>query len=268
LTTKLPIVETISYSGLSNFELCPKYFELVNVKKLRKEKSSEEMAFGTLSHKYIQAILLDAITPENAVVRAAKTWKRLCSLYKITDIKYLNYTFLFEKILPEVLPFFEKNFGKIEVIGIEWELKSKIVGFPQNFKGFIDLIFKRLDTGEIIIADLKTASSVYFFKEYQNAKKDAQLVLYKKFYSELENINPENIKLCFVVLEKNIKSKNPISYIDVPCGNVKAKNAEEWLEKSLTSINKEVFRKNFTACHRFGRTCEFYKSENCSRIIK
>jgi hypothetical protein len=156
-----------------------------------------------------------------------------------------------------------KNF---EVLEVEYEIKSQLKDFPQFFKGFIDIVIKA-ENGKIIIIDFKTAASLYFFNEFKDAKKDAQLVLYRNFYSKLENMSVDNIELNFIVLEKNINSKSPISLVKILCGNKKSTNAEEWMNNALKAINSNRFIKNFSSCFKYGmdKPCEFWSTTHCTR---
>ena len=260
--SELPI-ERISYSSCCDYSYCGRYFNLVHIQKVGRKQQSPDTIFGSWIHSYVQSVLEGKLEPLPASIEYKKKWKRLCSLYKLPE-KYLSWDVVGEKVILNVREFFKEKFGNFKVRHIEYQILQKLSEFPQNFKGFIDIVLE-LEDGKIVVADFKTAGSLYFFKKYQDAVKDYQIVLYKKFYSEIEKIDIKNIDLCFIVLEKNAKSKTPISLIEVTSGNVKLKNAENWVSTNLMAINSNKFFPNRSACHKFGpdNPCVFFRTKHC-----
>ncbi len=45
---RFKIVETISYSSLSDLNFCPKYYELVNIKRLKPWKNTPDTLFRNI----------------------------------------------------------------------------------------------------------------------------------------------------------------------------------------------------------------------------
>lgn len=260
---KLPILDRVSYSSLTDFNYCPKFFELNNIKRLKPPSHSVDTHFGTLLHNTIQNVLGGKIEASKASMRLVKTWTRYCRWFKQDAV--LKYSTIGKSIVETVQEKIEAQFGKFKVLEIEYQIKGVIENHPQYFKGFIDIVLQ-LESGRVIVADFKTTSSIFFFNKYRDKFKDYQITLYKKFYSELKNIELDQIDTCFILLEKNEKSKQPISFVDVSSGNKKIKNATEWLDSSLKAINKQKFVKNRTSCHKFGEKhpCFFFHSEHCS----
>lgn len=92
------IVQTISYSSLSDFNYCPKYYQLVNIKRLKPFKNSPDTLFGTLIHNGVQSTLNGEKTEKEAEEFFYKRWKKLNSLYKL-DEKYKGYLEVGSKII-------------------------------------------------------------------------------------------------------------------------------------------------------------------------
>jgi len=255
------LIEKISYSSLSDFHYCGRFFKLTHIDKLNPKKSTPDTHFGTLVHRYCQSVLNESLQPKEASEKFLKIWNKLFSMFKIEE-KYKHYGTVGEKIILYVQTAIKKEFGNIKVLHIEYPIMQKLDNFDQNFKGFIDIIFQ-LESGKTIIADFKTANSVFFFEKYRDAYKDYQITLYKRFYAKLEDISPEDIETYFIILEKDPESKKPISIIRVTSGNKKLENAEKWLTESLKSINKEKFHKDLRSCKKFGEDhpCIFYKKQ-------
>lgn len=255
--------ENISYSSLTNFDNCPRYYKLVNKDKVSKKSRTPETSFGTLVHFYSQAILCDLIEGKAASAAFLKTWNRFCRFYKL-DKKYQDLTEVGCKILETTKDFFTKNFPGYKVLFIEYKIKTILEKYSRNFKGYIDLVLEMPD-GTIIIADFKTTKSSYSFKKYQDKIKDYQLTLYKHFYSELTSKPLKSIETCFVLFEKELKSKTPISLIRVTSGSVKITNAVAWMNNIVRLIEENKFYKNKNHCRKFGDAykCEFFKTHHC-----
>jgi len=257
------IPERISYSALVNFHHCGRYYENINLKKIKPRINTPDMAFGTLSHRGTQDVLMAKMSALESSEKFKKIWNRFDKFWKL-DSKYKNYNTVGQKVILEIEEFLIKEFGKFKVKHVEYDIKKPIPNYPQYFKGYIDVVLE-LENGNIAIIDLKTANSFYFFEEFRDKIKDYQISLYKKYYSELEKVNLNSISTYFVVFEKNISSKKSINIVEVGSSNKKLQNAEEWLQKSLRSINAGKFYKNLQSCRKYGdkHICAFYKTDRC-----
>jgi hypothetical protein len=216
-----------------------------------------------LLHKNIQNSLLHGDSKKNARL-LLETWQRFCQFYKLANIAYWSIpgaiaTSTIEKKI-------EKELGKFKVLKTEERLSEPIEKFPQIFKGFIDIILEQKD--KIIIADFKTCSSIYMFKKYKDKYKDYQLTLYKHFYCQKHNMDPKNVETYFIPVERNRRSKRPVSLLRVTSGPKKVKNALAWLYEPLNNVKKEGrWIKNRAACLKYGedKPCPFYNSSFCTR---
>ena len=259
--SNLPILNTISYSSLSDWQKCSWYFKVKHIDKIPDFSSSVETHYGTLIHRFIQQILMNEITPIEAHKKFTRIWKKFTGIYKKYITIDINFAFkssqlIFENIKEKL----EEEFPGYKVVAVEYKLiQPSSEKWNQNFKGFIDLILM-LPDGNIKIIDLKTSSSLYTFNKYRDKFKDYQLVLYKLFYSIQASVELENIDLCFVVLDK---TKAPISLLKITSGAKKLDNALEWLSSGLRAINRGIFIKNRSNCQLYGKPCKFYKSEYC-----
>jgi hypothetical protein len=90
-----------------------------------------------------------------------------------------------------------------ELVGIEIPLNATIKE-GVYFIGFIDIVIRDLASNEIIIIDLKT--STMGWNQYQKADKmkNSQILLYKKYYSELFNIPLQKIKVEYQILRRKL----------------------------------------------------------------
>jgi len=260
------IPETISYSALSDWSLCPQYYYLSNVLRLRPYKNTPDTFFGTLIHRYVQGILKGELEAEKSCKEFERKWGKLCRLFKLEE-KWLPRTESARNIFTNILPAFQQQFGNFKVLNIERKIAVKSGDkYPQLFKGYIDIVIE-LENGDRVIADFKTADSSFFFMKYKDAVKDYQLSLYKWFYCSEENFDKKKMETYFVVLEKNPKSKKPISIIRITSGDKKLDNATNWMNGALSAINRGIHIRKKSSCYKFGQdhACMFCNSEHCPK---
>jgi len=268
---KVPV--TISYSALTDYKDCPRYYKLKRIDKLKPFEGTVWTHFGTLIHKYLQSVLANEIGGEEAAKKMKRTWLRYCRLYKKNIIKehgteaknIIGIYIPARKSIETVVDIFEKKFGKFKVLSIEEKLYTpSSTKHPQTFVGYIDLVIKTAD-GKIIIIDFKTCSSGFMFGKYQDKYKDYQLSLYKNFYQIVHSIDPKSIETYFVTIERAIKSKKPLKMVRVTSGPKKLRNALEWLDNVLDGVNRRVFVKKKTNCYKYGEKypCFFCGTGHC-----
>jgi hypothetical protein len=90
-----------------------------------------------------------------------------------------------------------------ELVGIEIPLNATIKE-GVHFIGFIDIVLRDVAENSIIIIDLKT--STMGWNQYQKADKmkNSQILLYKKYYSELFSIPLQKIKVEYQILRRKL----------------------------------------------------------------
>jgi ATP-dependent exoDNAse (exonuclease V) beta subunit len=242
--------------------------------------------FGSLVHKYIQAVLIDEpvpvaaslpwrtvtlepMQPEKAAKDFIRTWFRFCRFYSKQiseqhpglDVKNLYKSPV--RAIMGVRDMLKKEFGEYKLLAVELKLREP-TKYPQQFSGFIDIIIQLPDE-TVVVIDLKTTSSHYMFTKFQDKYKDYQLTLYKHFYAAKNSIDPKNVETYFLTLTKDPKSKEPLKLIRVTSGPKKVKNALAWLNGVLSSVEREMFVKNRLSCDNFyGSPCPFKNTEHCT----
>ena len=82
--------------------------------------------------------------------------------------------------------------------------------------------------------------------------------MYKHYFSQKHNVNPENIETYFALLKRTAKKDN-VEIFRVTSGAKKTNNCLSMLEKSVINIEKGMAVKNRLSC----KYCKFYKTENC-----
>jgi hypothetical protein len=212
------------------------------------------------------------MTEEEAIQQFERKWKKFCGLYKKPLLEQFgDETIPYAWIEPTKITIqtikgeFAQQFGKYKILHIEERLASVIPGdYVQEFKGFIDIALEKED-GTIVIADFKSCDSRFMFNKFRNKYKDYQLTLYKYFYSKKYNVSLDKVETFFIPCERKPNSKSPLGFIKVTSGNVKVKNALEWLALALKSINAGLYMKNRMSCYKYGegKPCVFHKTEHC-----
>ena len=100
------------------------------------------------------------------------------------------------------------NIKDEELVAIEFEL-SKGLRLDLDFIAYIDIIIKNKRTGKLRIIDLKTSTKGWNSYKKNDSKTTDQIVLYKHFYSQRYNVEPNNINVEFIILKRKL-------YEDIP----------------------------------------------------
>ena len=108
-----------------------------------------------------------------------------------------------------------KNFNKFfslkydELVAIEQPINTKIAE-NVNFLGFIDLVVRDNFTGRYRIIDFKTSTKGWSKYQKSDPVKNAQILLYKKFYAELIGVSEDIIDVEFIILKRKVMVREDI----------------------------------------------------------
>lgn len=158
------ILVSINSSSLEIIQTCKRKALYYLAGKYRSEKPSEALTFGSAIHKGLESWYLNGRNDDAGITAFVECAKPLAALHEKdkrhpnNGIKILkNYFQVYKDDPYEILmdeqgkPYIERDF--------EFEL-LKTDNVTINLFGTIDCIFKHKDTGEIVIADHKTTSSL------------------------------------------------------------------------------------------------------------
>ena len=248
--------KSISYSQYSMYAQCPKRWKLNYVDNLRTFSQSIHTLFGSAFHETLQGYL--TVMYEGSVKEAdalklgeilkgamAKEYRKAMAMGQ--DPSFTNKTdmreFFFDGVA--ILEYFLKKrsgyFSKkhTTLIGIETKLSIPLeINKNILFNGFIDIVMQDTNTGRYKIYDIKT--STMGWNKYQKADKTkiAQMVLYKQFYAEQFNVDPEMIDIEYFIVRRKLpeNSMYPIKRIQsfVPASGKPTRN------KLTRSLNEFV----------------------------
>ena len=210
----------VSFSQYSMWSSCPHQYKLNYIDKLGESSSNIHTIFGTAMHETIQHYLSvmygvskkqadeinkDKLLLENMRKAYKSEVEKMSEGTPCTQIQLEEFYGDGRRILQWLDKHMHKFYSKsgFELVGIEIPLNATIKE-GVHFIGFIDIVIRDLASNEIIIIDLKT--STMGWNQYQKADKmkNSQILLYKKYYSELFNIPLQKIKVEYQILRRKL----------------------------------------------------------------
>ena len=215
----------VSFSQYSMWSSCPHQYKLNYIDKLGESSSNIHTIFGTAMHETIQHYLsvMYGVSKKQAdeINKDKLLLERMREAYKSEVDKMSEGTPCTQIELEEfygdgrrILAWLDKHMHKFysksgfELVGIEIPLNATIKE-GVHFIGFIDIVIRDIAANEIIIIDLKT--STMGWNQYQKADKmkNSQILLYKKYYSDLFNIPMQKIRVEYQILRRKLPEDSP-----------------------------------------------------------
>jgi len=275
----VPVKEKISYSELSDWNLCPYKRKLVYDDKNYSDGSIHTY-FGTAVHEAAEYLVKDNSVDGFQIfsdkydeliedVKFEFTEKEY-TRFKSSTVKEVIEVFreYGRAIIPEILPAMTATFGEYEVIGTEYRLFEDIEGFPTKFKGLVDLVIK--SNGRYCVLDWKTCGWGWDAEKKADKMTNYQIVLYKKYIAQKLGLDLNMLDTYFGLLKKSGKPGKYVEIFKSTSGKKRTSNATELLSNCLKNINSGFHVKNRLSCNRplsrkikFNIRCQFYKTDKC-----
>ena len=215
----------VSFSQYGMWSSCPQQYKLNYIDKLGESSSNIHTIFGSAMHETIQhylSVMYGVSKKQADEINVDKLLlERMRENYKVEVEKMSEGTPCSQEELEEffgdgrrILEWFMKHIGKFysksgyELVGIEIALNKEIKK-GVHFIGFIDIVLRDIAENTIVIIDLKT--STMGWNQYQKADKlkNSQILLYKKYYSELFNIPLTKIRVEFQIMRRKLPEDSP-----------------------------------------------------------
>ena len=281
----------VSYSQLSMFNECPKKWSLQYKEGHKQFTSSIHTVFGTALHEVFQAYLTTMYEKSGAEADRLNTSEMLQDVlreeYKTQYKKNNNKHFVTPDELREfyddgvaIIQEFAKQKGKYfskrgwYLVGVELPLSKHPNPKKSNvlFQGYLDLVMYHEPTNTIKIIDIKTSKSGWGKREKSDEQKQFQLILYKKYFSEIYNFPIENIEIEFLIVKRKLYESEDfvirrIQLYKPASGKVKlnkvSKSIEEFVEQAFDNNgykNVEHLPTPNDKC----KWCPFHKTHLCS----
>lgn len=228
----------VSYSQYAMFNTCPWKWKLNYIDKVNKFIPNIHLIFGSSMHHVLQMYL--TVLYNNGVKQANqldmpnmlretlgkeyisnKDGYKKQLLNENSNLTDNEFDKIFDKIITKndmvefyydgikIIEYFRKNrlefFNSVDeqLLGIEFPLESE-VRKNVNFIGYIDVLIYNRKTDEIRIIDLKMSTKGWGSYKKSDNKTTDQLVLYKSFYSKLLNVEPNKIKVEFIIFKRKL----------------------------------------------------------------
>jgi RecB family exonuclease len=214
----------VSFSQYSMWSGCPNQYKLAYIDNLKTGGGSIHTLFGTAMHETLQEYLDKCLriskSQADKLMDLKETLKykmRECYLKEVEgeigneEICTKDELVEFLQDGNTILEYFQKskNFNKFfslkhdELVAIEHPLHVKLAD-NVNFIGFIDLVVRDSYNGRYRIIDFKTSTKGWSKYQKSDPVKNAQILIYKKFYAEFLNVSPDIIDVEFIILKRKV----------------------------------------------------------------
>lgn len=224
-----------SYSRLSAFEQCPYSFYLKYIIADDNEYLAEGnywAELGSFVHEILEMVFTGKLSLDDAATYFIDHYDE--------NVFYQASEFIMQKGYEECLAFLsEANFDRLanyEILGVEKEVNLKISGY--EFVGYIDLLLRNRESGEIIIIDHKSSAYPLSAKtgrplkahesNFSSYKK--QMYLYCHAVKQLYGIFP------VVIIWNHFKAQK---IVRIPFNEKEYQQTLKWFRTTIKAIQKE-----------------------------
>ena len=281
----------ISYSQFSMYNECPKKWSLQYVEGHKQFTSTIHTVFGTALHEVIQhylTVMYDQSMAEADKINTSEMFEdTLREEYKKQYISNNKQHFSSPEeirefyddgieIIRDIAKNKTKHFSKRgwHLIGCEIPivLTPDIKRPNVLYQGFLDIVMYHEPTNTIKIIDLKTSTSGWNEKTKKDENKQFQLILYKKYFSELYNFPEENIDVEFFIVKRKLYENDDfvirrIQKYSPPAGKIKIKKATEAINNFIENAFDSKGYKQVEHQPKVNDNCKwcvFHKTHLCS----
>ena len=283
--------KSISYSQTLSYNTCPHQWSLSYIKKLKVQKPSIHLIFGTALHEVMQAWLCELydgmVKKSNEMDLAGMLYDRLFDLYTQEKDKYgehfssSNELSEFHRDGVEILEYVRKKrssyFGTkyYKLVGVEIPLIHQIAN-NVFFKGYIDIVLYDQQEDKYIILDIKTSTSGWNDYAKKDDKKLAQLLLYKEFLARQFNIDVDKVDVKYFIVKRKVPADpeypamgRRVQEFSPPSGRIKRGQATtaltKFIDDAFDSQGKYIDKQyEQTPSKSNCMFCEFKATEHCT----
>lgn len=285
--------KTVSFSQYSTFRHCPHQWSLNYIKKKYDFKPSINMTFGTAIHEtlqhYLKLMYEESIAAADRIDLEAYFKERFIEVYKasVKDNKGEHFSTPeemkeFYSDASTLLDWFKKKRGKYfskrneELVGIEIPLLYRADTQINNvfFRGYVDFILYDSVNDKFTIYDIKTSTRGWSDYDKKDQTKLNQILLYKRFFSEITGVAEDKIDVLFFIVKRKIfeNSEYTIPRVQefVPAnGKAKVKQAYEdftnFVREAFTPDGKYVDKEYEKKPSKLCSYCPFANTEFCDK---
>ena len=252
--------KNISYSQISMFKQCQRKWALHYKDKINQRDASIYLVFGIAIHEVIQDYLtifyskskvkaneldLELLFQKKFIEAYEKQYKQNNKIHFSNAVEMREF---FEDGV-EILTFFKKKVGGYfskrgtYLVGIELPIINTPNKMLNNllFKGMLDIVLYHENSDTFTIIDIKTSTRGWHDKMKKNEDKQFQLILYKKYFSELYNIPLEKINIKFFIVKRKLYdncdwAQTRIQEFSPPSGKIKLNRATKYVDEFMSHV--------------------------------
>jgi len=243
------------------------------------------LVFGTSMHDtlqlYFRTHLEKGIDEANSLDLRSILKERLKSVFKESQEKYDKPPCTIDEIKEayldgvEIINYIKENPLDItlgntyEFIGVEYPIRVHLNPHIL-FTGNLDFVFKDTKTDIIYIKDFKTSTRGWDKWQLDDKTKTQQLLLYKKFYSDVHKIPLEKIHIEYIILKRKVELPDqPRIQLFTPKESAGIimnliKNVDTFVSSCFKDANfntDKVYAK--TATNKACMFCDYNNTEHC-----
>jgi hypothetical protein len=268
----------VSFSEIKEWSECSWRHKLARIDKIDMFKPSPYLGFGTAVHEGCENMLEGKDLNKDKLLNDIREdfkkhgfddpeWvdKQPGWYKKSSDVGVEKWCTWAENMWAEVPDYLDKEFPGWETVKAEEYLYEPIDGKPVKFKGFVDAIIKvpkkRGEGYNYWILDWKTAGAYGWRRDKkQDFTLQAQLVLYKHFYSRKYDIELKDIRCAFILLKRGGKIGNIVDIVPVSVGPKTLAKGVKLMNNMINSVMKSFAMKNRNSC----MFCPYKDTEHCT----
>jgi len=214
----------VSYSQFTMWANCPKKWKLTYMDGHKEDEPSIHLLFGTSMHETIQewlktlftkspmesdemdlgSFLRDTMAREyKSLLETRPDLKKWITKSQMNEFYQDGMEILNELKKSRVELFSTK---KWKLFGIETKIYQPILEEFKSLKivGYLDLVFEEIETGDILILDIKTSTNGWNSYQKADETKTAQLILYKHYFSQQFGIDLKKIDVKYLILKRKL----------------------------------------------------------------
>lgn len=249
----------VSFSQFQCFHQCQHKYYLKYIKEIDLQQYSIDLPFGKTMHSIAQSNLYNEQIGfkdefikqlKEFIAKGLKVDKDKVSEYIAYGNNICKHIHLVKENIKRIINLSSEN----TLLVNEYELKESLTQ-EYDFSGYIDTLIK--NDNKMLIIDYKTAKYWNLRKKLSDIEVIYQLALYKYFIKKQYELDSKNIKVCYILLLKDLKNE-PVQLVNLSLGNKRVNDAYNTIIKMIEFIHNGMFRKSYNC-----KFCEYKGTEYC-----
>ena len=268
----------VSFSEIKEWSECSWRHKLTRIDKIDMFEPSPYLGFGTVVHEGCENMLEGKDLNKDKLLNDIREdfkkhgfddpeWvaKQPGWYKKSSDVGVEKWCEWAENMWAEIPDYLDKEFPGWETVKVEEDLYEDIEGKSVKFKGFIDAIIKvpkkRGSGFNYWIIDWKTAGAYGWRRDKKDDfKMQAQLILYKHFWSKKHGIPLKDIRCGFILLKRGGKLGKIVDIVPISVGPKTLAKGIKMMNNMITSVSNGMYLKNRNSC----KFCPYENTEYCT----